>query len=62
MKLVVFNSYDTQREVPVENADGTKTTIFIQPKSKVKLAPGQSVQSLFLRQHAKKISTLDLDV
>ncbi len=61
MKLVIFNKSDSQVEVPVENTDGTKTSVFVQPKSKAKLSPGQSVPELFLKKNAARVNTVDLD-
>lgn len=61
MKLVVFNKSEHQREVPVENAAGQASTVFIQPKSKVKLEPGVKVPAVFLKQNAPLITILDLD-
>jgi hypothetical protein len=61
MKLVVFNKSEHQREIPVENPDGTRDFVFIQPKSKVKLEKGVAVESVFLKQNAPLIATHDLE-
>jgi hypothetical protein len=59
-QLLVLNPSPAQREVFVIDPDGKKTSIFVQPGSKAKLAPGWSVCPDF-RSRNPAIKTRELN-
>ena len=49
MAYYVFNRSEELKVVPVQTVNGSKTEVFIQPKSLAKIEPGYSVPSEYLK-------------
>ncbi len=57
MAILVINTSDESMEVPVKLADGTVTSVFIQPRSRAKLPEGAQVIKQFVELNARSVQT-----
>ena len=60
MATLVINTSDEAMEVPVKLADGTVTSVFIQPRSRAKLPEGAQVIKQFVELNARSVQTRNI--